>query len=90
MYSVILSILNIITCTTFPFIPIQITLVDLAIEGYTSFFISFEPNGKRIKETFLKSVLRNSFPYSVVIIINIIVLYFLAPSLGIGNAKTAQ
>ena len=67
--------------------PIQITLVDLAIEGYTSFFISFEPNGKQIKEKFLKSVLKNSFPYSVVIIINIICLYFLAPSMGIAEAK---
>lgn len=87
LYSVMLSILNIITCTAFPFIPIQITLVDLAIEGYTSFFISFEPNGKQIKERFLKSVLKNSFPYSVVIIINIIVLYFLAPALGISEPK---
>ena len=87
LYSVMLSILNIITCTAFPFIPIQITLVDLAIEGYTSFFISFEPNGKQIKERFLKSVLKNSFPYSVVIIINIIVLYFLAPALNIAEPK---
>ena len=87
LYSVMLSILNIITCTAFPFIPIQITLVDLAIEGYTSFFISFEPNGKKIKEKFLKSGLKNSFPYSVVIIINIIVLYLLAPALGIAEPK---
>lgn len=87
LYSVILSILNIITCTTFPFIPIQITLIDLVIEGYTSFFISFEPNGKRIKEPFLKSVLRNALPYSLVIILNIIVIYFIAPLLNIGNDK---
>ena len=84
LYSVMLSILNIITCTAFPFMPIQITLIDLAIEGYTSFFISFEPNGKQIKESFLKSVLKNSFPYSLVIIINIITLYFLAPALNIA------
>lgn len=87
LYSVILSILNIITCTAFPFMPIQITLVDLAIEGYTSFFISFEPNGKQIKEKFLKSVLKNSFPYSAVIIINIICLYFLSPAVGIAEPK---
>lgn len=87
LYSVMLSILNIITCTAFPFIPIQITLVDLAIEGYTSFFLSFEPNGKQIKERFLKSVLKNSFPYSMVIIINIILLYLLAPALDIVKPK---
>ena len=83
-----LSILNIITCTAFPFIPIQITLIDLAIEGYTSFFISFEPNGKRIKESFLKNVLRNALPYSLVIILNIIIIYFVAPLLNINIDKT--
>ncbi|SFB29200.1 cation-translocating P-type ATPase [Clostridium frigidicarnis] len=84
LYSVMLSILNIITYTAFPFIPIQITLIDLAIEGYTSFFISFEPNGKQIKESFLKSVLKNALPYSLVIIINIITLYLTAPALNIS------
>ncbi|WP_315121139.1 cation-translocating P-type ATPase [uncultured Clostridium sp.] len=87
LYSVMLSILNIITCTPFPFIPIQITLIDLIIEGYTSFFISFEPNGKQIKEPFLKSVLKNSFPYSLVIIINIIILYLAAPALNMSVAN---
>ncbi|WP_252250445.1 cation-translocating P-type ATPase [Clostridium sp. ZBS13] len=87
LYSVMLSVLNIITCTAFPFIPIQITLIDLVIEGYTSFFISFEPNGKQIKESFLRSVLKNAFPYSIVIIINIIILYLLSPTLKIETLQ---
>lgn len=82
-YSVLLSILNIVTCTQFPFIPIQITLIDLAIEGYTSFFLSFEENQKRIKDTFLRSVIRNVWIYSVTIITNIIIMYLLYKPLGI-------
>ena len=82
-YSVLLSILNIVTCTQFPFIPIQITLIDLAIEGYTSFFLSFEENQKRIKDTFLRSVIRNVWIYSATIIINIIIMYLLYKPLGI-------
>lgn len=85
LYSVMLSILNIVTCTAFPFIPIQITLIDLAIEGYTSFFISFEPNGKQIKERFLNSVLKNAFPHALSIIVNIVILYFLCPALNIES-----
>lgn len=84
IYSVLLALLNIITCTAFPFIPIQITLIDLAIEGYTSFFLSFEPNGKEIKESFLKSVFRNAMPYSLVIILNIVVMYLISPMLNIS------
>ncbi len=38
IYSFILSIICAVTAIGFPFIPIQITLIDLAIEGYPSFF----------------------------------------------------
>ena len=87
LYSVMLSIFNIVTFTAFPFIPVQITLVDLIIEGYTSFFISFEPNGQKIKNPFLKTVLRNAFPYSLMIMLNIMVISVLANILNIENSN---
>ena len=42
IYSFLLSLVCILTSSAFPFLPIQITLIDLAIEGYPSFFLSFE------------------------------------------------
>ena len=83
IYSVLVSLFCILTNTAFPFIPIQITLIDLAIEAYTSFFISFEPNSKPVRGTFLHTVLRNAAPFALVITLNIIVLTFLGPVLGI-------
>ena len=77
IYSVLVSLFCILTNTAFPFIPIQITLIDLAIEAYTSFFISFEPNGKPVRGTFLHTVLRNAAPFALVITLNIIVLTFM-------------
>ena len=47
IYSFILSIICAVTAIGFPFIPIQITLIDLAIEGYPSFFLSFEQDRKK-------------------------------------------
>ena len=47
LYSVMLSIFNIVTFTAFPFIPVQITLVDLIIEGYTSFLFHLNLMAKR-------------------------------------------
>lgn len=85
IYSILVSIFCILTNTAFPFIPIQITLIDLAIEAYTSFFISFEPNGKPVQGIFLHTVLRNAIPFALVITLNIIVLTFLAPVLGIAQ-----
>lgn len=83
IYSVIVSLFCILTNTAFPFIPIQITLIDLVIEAYTSFFISFEPNSKPVKGVFLHTVLRNAAPFAIVIVLNIIFLTYMGPVLGI-------
>ena len=85
IYSVIVSLFCILTNTVFPFIPIQITLIDLVIEAYTSFFISFEPNSKPVKGVFLHTVLRNAAPFAIVIVLNIIFLTYMGPVLGIAQ-----
>ena len=87
IYSILLSLFCIVTNTAFPFIPIQITLIDLVIEAYTSFFISFEPNSKPVRGVFLHTVLRNAAPFAIVIMLNIIFLTFLAPVLNIAQGQ---
>ena len=87
IYSVFVSLFCILTNTAFPFIPIQITLIDLAIEAYTSFFISFEPNEKPVRGIFLHTVLRNAAPFAIMITLNTIVLTYLGPVLGIANEQ---
>lgn len=74
IYSVLLSLLCIITNMEFPFIPIQITLIDLIIEGYTSFFITFEKNKTPVTGSFLVKALTNALPFAIAIIFNIITL----------------
>ena len=83
IYSVLLSVFCILTNMEFPFIPIQITLIDLIIEAYTSFFISFERNEKPIKGAFLKTALTNALPFAIVIMINIVILTVLGNGMGI-------
>ena len=75
IYSVLLSLFCIITNTAFPFIPIQITLIDLVIEGYTSFFITFEKNKKPITGAF-----------AIAIMFNIIILTIIGNVIGIEQA----
>ena len=87
IYSMLLSIFCLLTNTQFPFIPIQITLIDLVIEAYTSFFISFEPNSKQVKGVFLHTVLRNAAPFAIVIMLNIIFLTYLQPVLNIEQGQ---
>ena len=83
IYSVLLSLFCILTNTAFPFIPIQITLIDLVIEGYTSFFITFEKNKKPITGAFLPTALTNAAPFAIVIMFNIIVLTIIGNVIGI-------
>ena len=83
IYTVLLSIFCFLTNMEFPFIPIQITLIDLAIEAYTSFFITFEKNEKKIKGTFLKTALTNALPFALVIMLNIVFLTVMGTRFGI-------
>ncbi len=85
IYSVLLSIFCILANMEFPFIPIQITLVDLVIEAYTSFFITFEKNKKPVTGSFLRTALTNAMPFAVVIMFNIIFLTFFRDTLGISQ-----
>lgn len=87
IYSVLLSLVCLVLNSPFPFIPIQITLIDLIIEGYPAFFISFEPDNRRITGRFLPSVLRRAFPNAVSILICFVVLLALAWVMPIPTAQ---
>lgn len=62
LYSILLCFICLLTNTPFPFIPIQITLIDLMIEGYPAFFASFEPNAKKVDTRFLPEAIRRAAP----------------------------
>lgn len=85
IYSILLSVFCILTNTTFPFIPIQITLIDLIIEGYTSFFITFEKNKKPIRTAFLPTAITNAAPFAIAIIFNVIILTIIGNIVSIGQ-----
>lgn len=78
IYSVLLSIVCLILNIPFPFMPIQITLIDLVIEGYPAFFMSFEPDGRKITGRFLPSVMRRAVPNAASILICFLVLLALS------------
>ncbi len=82
IYSVLLCILCLITNTPFPFVPIQITLIDLIIEGYPSFFASFEPNAKKVTSHFLPEAIRRAAPNAISIAV-CFVIYLVLKFMGV-------
>lgn len=87
IYSAILSVICILANTPFPFVPIQITLIDLAIEGYPTLFMSFEPDGRKVTSRFLPSVMRRALPNALTIVADVLLVWALAPVLGIPEAQ---
>ncbi len=57
IYSVLVSVFCLLANVPFPFIPIQITLIDACIEAYPSFITIVESDTRRIKGSFLKTAL---------------------------------
>ena len=52
----------------FPFIPIQVTLVDQLIEGFPPFVLTFERNENPIEKDFLKKAMFAALPSALMII----------------------
>ena len=78
IYSLLLSIVCLILNIPFPFVPIQITLIDLIIEGYPAFFMSFEPDGRNVTGRFLPSVMSRAIPNAFSILVCFLVLLTLS------------
>ena len=83
VYSILLSLFCVLADLPFPLIPIQVTLIDLFIEGYPAFFQSFVPDGRKLTGRFLPSVLRRSLPNAVAILLASAVLLLGGRVLGL-------
>lgn len=89
LYSLFVSIICAITLMQFPFIPLQITLMDAFIEAYPSFVLSMEGNPERIRKPFLSSALGQSLPSAIVITLDV-VLMMVVQTLGLMNHTDAH
>jgi len=79
IYSLLLSIFFLLFNMPFPFIPIQITLIDAFIEAYPSFLTIFESNTKRVRSSFLRTALANAAPFALTITAGIIFISLTLP-----------
>lgn len=65
--SVCLSLLTIFFGSTYPFEPIQMTLISACAVGIPTFLLAQENNYKKLDKTFLRHVFMNAFPAAVTI-----------------------
>lgn len=67
IYSVLLTVFCLIANVPFPFIPIQITLVDAAMEAWPSFLTILESHTEKPRGSFLKTALKNAMPFALAV-----------------------
>ena len=90
IYSFLLSLLFIFLPYNYPFVPIQLTLINALTIGIPSFFFTFEKNRNIVKKGFLKNVLMRASIGAFTIVFNIIVIMILNSKVNFDNTELSS
>lgn len=77
-YTILLTIILLMTSNIYPFEPVQMLIIETFIIGVPSFIIALEPNNRMFKGVFMKNVMKNVLPGALIIILNLLVVYSFA------------
>lgn len=78
IYASLLALIFIFIPYAYPFMPIQMSLINSFTIGFPAFVLALEPNHDRVKGKFFMNVVSKSIPSGIVTTINIILLVVLA------------
>lgn len=89
MYASLLALLFLFINYAYPFIPIQMTLINTLTIGIPAFILALEPNHDRVKGKFLINVISKAIPSGITTVINIIILVFIARLINLSPSQTS-
>lgn len=69
VFTIVLSLFSVITFSGYPFDPKQLLLVEMIVIGFSSLLLTVEPNYKRATGSYMETVIRNSLPNALVMLI---------------------
>ena len=67
LFSFFLSLLTLVMAGTYPFQPIQLTLISSLMIGFPGFVLALEPSEERIRGDFLRTVLMRALPGGIAV-----------------------
>ncbi len=85
IYSILLCVLFIILGKSYPFIPIQLTLIGATAIGIPSFLLTLERHDTVTSTGFLRHVMRVSLPGAILLTALLVVIQFIAVPLGLDR-----
>ena len=96
IYSFLLSIICIASALLgrtewiliFPFIPIQITMIDQFVEGFPPFVLTFERNIKPVEQDFLRKSMLRALPSALMVVFSVLFVKIFGSSQGWSQAET--
>ncbi len=89
IYATILAVIFMFLPFSYPFEPIQLTLISSLGIGLPSLILALEPNVNRVKGTFLGNVLRMAIPGGLLAVTNIMLAEILGYILGAAPDQRA-
>lgn len=66
----------------FPFIPIQITMIDQFVEGFPPFVLTFERNIKPVEQNFLRKSMLRALPSALMVVFSVLFVKIFGSSQG--------
>ena len=88
-YATLLALMFLIIPLSYPFEPIQLSLISSITIGIPAFILALEPNKDRIKGNFLANVLKKSIPGGITIVINIMSVIIMSKYTILSNEEIA-
>jgi cation-transporting ATPase E len=85
IFSALIGVLFIFLQYSYPFRPIQQTLISTLTIGIPSFILALEPNKERIRGSFIFNVIKMCIPASLTMTANVLILCALSAPLGLSG-----
>lgn len=89
IYASLLAIIFLFLSDPYPFMPIQMSLINMVTIGIPSFILALEPNKERVKGNFLVNVIKKAIPPGITVVVNIMVVTILSHFLNLSTEVTS-
>lgn len=89
IYASFLALFFLFINYTYPFIPIQMTLINSLTIGIPAFILALEPNRSRVKGKFFINVVSKAIPSGITTVVNILLLVFFASLINLPSEETS-
>lgn len=87
MYSMILSVFFMFSSLTYPFVPIQLTLIGALAIGFPSFVLALQPNHNIVRGNFTFNIIARAAPAGLCVSVSIILTALLIDLTSISSAE---